>query len=64
MLPGLKPKGDVLNWLEAGGTVEELVRLAEECATWEETEPGSPEDGGHYERDNGTLNQDQRGVCR
>lgn len=30
MLPGLPDKGDVSDWLEAGGTAEELVRLAEE----------------------------------
>src|SRR5262249_46863365 len=28
---------------------EELLRLAGETATWEETQPGSPEDGGHFE---------------
>src|SRR5262249_4521189 len=49
LLPGLKPKGDVINWLDAGGTKEELLRLAGETPIWEETQPGSPEDGGHYE---------------
>jgi hypothetical protein len=59
MLPDLKPKGDVINWLEAGGTKEGLLQLAEETATWEETLSGSPEDGGHHDqptyeaRDNG-----------
>lgn len=28
-LPGLKPKGDVTDWFESGGTVEELYRLAD-----------------------------------
>jgi hypothetical protein len=50
MLPNLKPKGDVINWLDAGGTKAELLRLAEETATWEETRSGSPEDGGHHEQ--------------
>jgi hypothetical protein len=49
LLPGLKPKGDIINWLDAGGTKEELLRLADETPTWEETQPGSPEDGGHFE---------------
>jgi hypothetical protein len=50
LLPNLKPKGDIINWLDAGGTKEELLRLADETATWEETGSGSPEDGGHYEQ--------------
>ncbi len=48
-LPNLKPKGDVLNWLEAGGTRAELLRLADVTAIWEETRSGNAEDGGHYE---------------
>jgi hypothetical protein len=34
MLPGLKPKGDVINWLEAGGTREELEKLAADAKDW------------------------------
>ena len=34
-LPGLPPKGDVSDWLAAGGTKEELLRLAEEALGWE-----------------------------
>ena len=30
-LPGLREKGDVLDWLAAGGTVEEIRRLALDC---------------------------------
>jgi hypothetical protein len=33
-LPGLPPKGDVSDWLGAGGTREELQRLSEACPTW------------------------------
>jgi putative DNA primase/helicase len=33
-LPGLPPKGDVSNWVEAGGTREDLVRLAEAAPDW------------------------------
>ena len=33
-LPKLKPKGDVINWLEAGGTKEELLRLADAAPEW------------------------------
>jgi hypothetical protein len=54
MLPNLKPKGDVINWLNAGGTKAELLRLAEETAIWEETRSGSPEDGGNHEQPNMT----------
>jgi hypothetical protein len=59
MLPNLKHKGDVINWLEAGGTREQLEQLAEDTAVWEEIQSGNPEDGGNHEqsdyetRDNG-----------
>jgi hypothetical protein len=33
-LPNLPPKGDIINWLDAGGTVEELFRLFEWTPTW------------------------------
>ena len=33
-LPGLPPKGDVSDWLAAGGTKEELLRLAAEAPEW------------------------------
>lgn len=32
-LPGLPPKGDVSDWLDAGGTVEELHRLVESASS-------------------------------
>ena len=34
-LPNLPEKGDVSNWLAAGGTKEELLRLAAETPEWE-----------------------------
>ncbi|UJX47168.1 AAA family ATPase [Xanthobacter sp. YC-JY1] len=36
-LAGLPRKGDVSDWLDAGGTVDELHRLAEEAPTWKPT---------------------------
>jgi hypothetical protein len=33
-LPGLPPKGDVSDWLDGGGTVEQLLRLVEEAPEW------------------------------
>ena len=33
-LPGLPPKGDVSDWLAAGGTKEELIGLAESAPVW------------------------------
>ena len=42
-LPGLPPKGDVSGWLDAGGTVAELERLADEAPPVEpEASPRSP----------------------
>ena len=48
-LPGLPHKGDVSDWLEAGGTAEDLELLAENAPDWEEwheeRDPvGEPED--------------------
>jgi hypothetical protein len=34
-LPGLPPKGDVSDWLAAGGGKDELLRLAAEAPEWE-----------------------------
>jgi hypothetical protein len=34
-LPGLPAKGDVSDWIEAGGTRKELMRLADEVPDWQ-----------------------------
>lgn len=41
-LSGLKPKGDVSDWLEAGHTTDELLALADEAALWKPPEPALP----------------------
>ncbi len=41
-LPGLPPKGDVSDWLAAGGTAEELERLATEAPENAKEEPPKP----------------------
>ena len=33
-LAGLKDKGDVIDWLDAGGTTEQLQKLIAECPLW------------------------------
>jgi DNA primase len=38
-LPNLPRKGDVSDWLEAGGTADELSRLSEQAAPWRPTLP-------------------------
>jgi hypothetical protein len=40
-LPGLPDKGDVSDWIEAGGTKEDLLKLIESALTWEKTEEES-----------------------
>ena len=40
-LPGLEKKGDVSDWLDAGGTVEELLRLVEAAPLWTPSTTGS-----------------------
>ena len=46
-LRGLSDKGDVSDWIDAGGTAGELVRLAEACPEWAPTEPraAAPDEG-------------------
>jgi hypothetical protein len=34
ILPGLLPKGDIVDWAAAGGTVEQLVELIREAPAW------------------------------
>lgn len=43
-LPNLPPKGDVSDWLEAGGTKEELLALAETTAEYEPVPETLPTD--------------------
>jgi len=38
-LPGLPDKGDVSDWLAAGGTVDELLRLASAAPPWQPPKP-------------------------
>jgi len=50
-LPGLPPKGDVSDWLAAGGTSDALLDMAKAAPAWEpsaEAQSGQDgEDGGH-----------------
>jgi AAA domain len=54
-LPSLPPKGDVSDWLDAGGTVEQLQALCEAAPLWEPDQPedGTENDGGLGEWDAG-----------
>jgi hypothetical protein len=45
-LPGLPTKGDVSDWLDAGGTADELARLIEEAPIWEPAAGPDPEPAG------------------
>jgi hypothetical protein len=45
-LPNLPPKGDVMDWADAGGTAEELHRLIETAATPWAAAPGTLVDDG------------------
>lgn len=38
-LPGLPPKGDIIDWLDGGGSRDELLRLADFCHHYGESEP-------------------------
>lgn len=43
-LPDLPPKGDVSDWLNAGGTLEQLSKLVKATPQWEETQGTQNED--------------------
>lgn len=43
-LPGLPPKGDVSDWLQAGHTVEDLHGLVEQAQEWKSEQSKSPQD--------------------
>jgi hypothetical protein len=53
-LPGLDEKGDISDWLAAGGTEAELRRLARECEPWAE-----PAINGHTHELNGHAHEPQ-----
>ena len=42
--PDMPAKGDVSDWFDAGGTLEELVRLAEQTPEYEPTQDAPPKD--------------------
>jgi hypothetical protein len=44
-LPGLPPKGDVSNWLDAGGDAEQLCVLAENAPEWTPTAVTAQQEG-------------------
>ena len=50
-LPGLCYHGDLSDWLDAGGTVEELGRLAHAAPEWAPPEPGKVADEADLDRD-------------
>ena len=56
-LPGLPEKGDVSDWIEAGGTKGELEKMIEECPSWK---PGEaiPDDGNDVEWEDPVLLDD------
>lgn len=43
-LPGLPPKGDVSDWLDAGHTIDELAALAQTTDVWDGTPPAPVDD--------------------
>ncbi|MDP2659371.1 MAG: AAA family ATPase [Dehalococcoidia bacterium] len=49
-LPGLQAHGDVSDWIEAGGTAEELRRLVEQAPLWTAGGKGTGEDQERQDR--------------
>jgi hypothetical protein len=44
LLPGLSPKGDIIDWTADGGTVEQLWRLVKQAPDWQ---PPPEQEGAH-----------------
>lgn len=44
-LPGMPPKGDVTDWLEAGGTREVLEQMMDQAPAWEPLQPAELDRG-------------------
>jgi putative DNA primase/helicase len=70
-LAGLPDKGDISDWLAAGGSAEALVRIAENAAAFDGTKakvngarPADEEDEERRPRPNGNAQQQLRGVPR
>ena len=70
-LAGLPPKGDVSDWLDAGGTADELRRMAAEAPVYEPPPPvevtaprGSDDEDEGYERWNEQIHRNDRGEAR
>jgi hypothetical protein len=56
-LPGLAPKGDVSDWIAAGGSKADLLRMVSETPTWKPIarDPVEPSLGGFHFEPIGTL---------
>jgi putative DNA primase/helicase len=48
-LPGVAPKGDIIDWAKAGGTVEQLIKLIEEAKPWMPNKAKPPRKSGNLE---------------
>ena len=62
-LPDLPPKGDVSNWIEAGGATEDWWALVEEATEWRETvaaQPGAGDQQGETSNDSKHRNDGAR----
>ena len=56
VLPGLASKGDVRDWLNAGGTREALVALVENASDWQ---PPKPDDSQEKAKAEATVSEDE-----
>jgi len=43
LLPNLPPKGDIVDWLDSGGSIEELERLSVDCPEYQQPDAILPE---------------------
>ena len=48
-LPDVKPKGDVSDWLDAGGTIEQLMTIADSAAEWVPTKTAAKKKASGFE---------------
>jgi hypothetical protein len=57
-LPGLATKGDVRDWLAAGGTREQLDALVEQAPDWQPPPEAPPDTNRHADKDKAAGEQD------
>lgn len=63
-LPGLPEKGDVTDWLQGGGTLDELKRMSTEAPEWEPSKTEHRQTGADHRQDEESNHHTDTGNAR